>query len=167
MEAVDILGDDRSDGTAADELGNSTVTAVRLRISPGVVGLEAAPPGFTPSLVGGEEIREIDRRHLCPDPAGAAEIGNPRLGADAGTSEDNSLTGALDDAGELGDLMIDRHSGSLANQPRRAKLAVRSWRDERSHRLSRGRRICRRARLRTRHCRAQTRPYADRCGAAA
>src|SRR6516164_11426885 len=146
MEAVDILGDDRSDGTAADELGNSTVTAVRLRISPGVVGLEAAPPGFAPSFLGGEEIRKIDRLHLCPDPAGAAEIGDPRLRANARAGEHDGLARPVDNSSELGYLMIVRHAGSLANQPRRAKFGVRSLRDGRSHCLSRVRRVCRRAR---------------------
>jgi hypothetical protein len=34
MEALDILGDHRSDGTAAAELGDGTVAAVRLRVPP-------------------------------------------------------------------------------------------------------------------------------------
>jgi len=146
MEPVDVLGDHRSGGAAAHELGNRTMTAVRLRVAPGVVGLETATPGFAPGLLGGEKIREVDRRHLGPNPARAAEIGNSRFGADAGASEDDGLAGPVDEAGELGDLIIDRHHRSLANPPRRAKLAVRSWRDERTHRLSRGRRVCRRAR---------------------
>ena len=146
MEPVDVLGDHRSGGAAAHELGNRTMTAVRLRVAPGVVGLETATPGFAPGLLGGEKIREVDRRHLGPNPARAAEIGNSRFGADAGAGEDDGLAGAVDDAGKLGDLMIDRHARSLANPSRRAKLAVRSWRDERAHRLSRGRRVFRRAR---------------------
>src|SRR5271165_4464805 len=68
MEAVDVLGDHRSGGTAADELGNGAMPAVRLRVSPGVIGFEAAPPSFAPSFLGGKEIREIDWRHLGPDP---------------------------------------------------------------------------------------------------
>ena len=142
MEPVDVLGDHRSGRAAADERGDGAVPAVRLCVAPGVVGLEAPPPGFAPGFLRREKIRKIDRCHLCPDPAGAAKIGDPRLGADAGTGEDDGLVRPFDDAGELGDLMIVRHRRSLANQLRRAKLAVRSWRDERTHRLSRCRRVC-------------------------
>src|SRR6516225_11855154 len=136
----------RGSGTTANELGDGTVAAVRLRIAPGVVGLEAPPPGFAPGFLGGQKIRKIDRRHLGPDPAGATEIGDPRLRANARTGEHDGLARPVDNASELGYLMIVRHAGSLANQPRRAKFGVRSLRDGRSHCLSRVRRVCRRAR---------------------
>ena len=106
MKAIDVLGNDGRGGAAADQFGDGTVAAVRLRIAPGVIGFEAAPPGLTPGILGGEEIREINRRHLCPDAARAAKIRDPRLGADASTGEDHRLAGPLDNAGELGKLMI-------------------------------------------------------------
>ena len=50
MEPVDVLGDNRSSRTAANELGNGAVTAVRLCSAPGIVSLEAAPPSFAPGF---------------------------------------------------------------------------------------------------------------------
>src|SRR5260370_361885 len=79
-----------------------------------------------PRRIRGEAVREIDRRHARPDPSGAAEVWNSRLGADARTGEYHSLARALDRPGELRDLMSDRHAGSLANDWRRAKPRVRS-----------------------------------------
>ena len=63
-----------------------------------------------------------------------------------GAGKGDGLTSPLDEADEFGYLMINRHAGSLANQSRRAKPGMRSWHGERSHRLSRCRRICRRTR---------------------
>ena len=129
MQTVDILGDNRGGRAAADEFGDGTVAAVRLCVAPGVIGLEAAAPSFAPGFFRGEKIRKIDWRHLCPDPARAAEIGDPELGADAGTGEDDGLAGPFDDAGELGDLVINWHAGSLANQrATRQARGVRSLR---------------------------------------
>src|SRR5262245_56007054 len=105
------------------------MAAVRASISPGVVRLEAATPGFAPGFVRREKIREIDRRHLCPDPAGAAEIGDPRLGADASSGEYDRLPCAFDDAGKLGNLMIDRHSREFGKSvaTRQVPRAILAW----------------------------------------
>src|SRR5215470_15367563 len=124
MKPVDVLGDDRGYRAAAGQFGDRTMAAIGLGVAPHVVGLEAPAPGFAPGFFGGEKIRKIDRRHFRPDAAGAAEIWDAGLGADAGSGEDDGLACTLDETGEFGDLIIDRHAASLANQSRLAKFPV-------------------------------------------
>ncbi len=126
VQTVDILRDHGSDCAAADQLGDGAVTPVGGRGAKSLLHREAPPPGFAPRLLGGEKIREVDRRHAGPDPAGAAEIGNARLGADAGSGKDDSAARPHDRSGEVGNFSIDCHAASLANWPRRAKPGVRS-----------------------------------------
>jgi hypothetical protein len=128
VQAVDILRYNGSDRAAADQLRNGAVTAVWGCCAKSLIHCKTPPPGFAARLLGGEKIREVDRRHAGPDPAGAAEIGNARLGADAGSGKDDRAARSRDRSSELGNFSIDRHAVSLANVPRRAKLGVRSWR---------------------------------------
>src|SRR5438477_6656464 len=115
VQTVDILRDHGSGGAAADELRNGAVTAVRGRCAKGLLHCKAPLPSFAPRLLRGEEIRKVDRRHARPDPAGAAEIGNPRLGTDPGSGKDDGAARPRYRSGELGNFSIDGHAGSLAN----------------------------------------------------
>ena len=101
------------------------MTAVGGRCAKGLLHREAPPPGFAPRFLRGEEIREVDRRHAGPDPAGAAKIGNPGFGADPGSGEHDGAARPRDRPGELGNFWVDGHAAILANAPRRAKPAVR------------------------------------------
>src|SRR5262245_62819207 len=100
MQAVDVLGDDRRDRTAADELGDGAVTAVRLRFAKGVLHRKAPSPGLAPRLLRSEKVRKVDRRHARPDSTGAAEIGDPRFSAYAGAREDDGAACPGDRLGE-------------------------------------------------------------------
>src|SRR5437763_4973677 len=115
VQTVDILRDHGSGGAAADELRDGAVTAVRGRCAKGLLHCKTPSPSFAPRLLRGEEIRKVDRRHTGPDPAGAAEIGNARLGADACSGKDDGAARPRDRSGELGNIWIYGHSGSLAN----------------------------------------------------
>ena len=66
VQPVDVLGDDGADLAAAHQRSDGAVAAVGLgRAQRSSLGREAAPPGLPPRLLGGEEIVEIDRRHLA------------------------------------------------------------------------------------------------------
>ena len=79
VQPVDVLGDDRRDLAAPHQRVDRAVAAIGLGRLEDVLHLEAAAPGFAPRLLGGEELVEIDRRHLGPDAAGAAEIGDAAI----------------------------------------------------------------------------------------
>src|SRR5258708_2980377 len=66
-----------------------TVAGIGLGRLEKLLHLEAATPGLAPRLLRGEKLIEIDRRHLGPNAAGAAEIGDAAFGADAGAGEDD------------------------------------------------------------------------------
>src|SRR5207245_2279630 len=85
------------------------VAPIRLGRLENILHREAPPPGFAPRFLGGEELVEIDRRHLRPDAARAAEVGDPRLGADAGAGEDHRTLRPLDQLGEGGDAIVVVH----------------------------------------------------------
>src|SRR5690349_7117486 len=102
VQPVDILRDHGGGRAAADQLGDGAMAAVRGSCAKGLLHCEASPPSLAPRLLRGEEIRKVDRRHAGPDPAGAAEIGNARLGADPGTGKDDSAARPGNRSGELG-----------------------------------------------------------------
>src|SRR6184192_3929634 len=93
------------------------VTAIGFGRLEGVLHDEAASPGFAARSLRGEELVEIDRRHLCPDPARAAEIGNARLGADAGAGEHNDALRLGEHTGERGGSGVVAHRATLAKPP--------------------------------------------------
>src|SRR6266700_806908 len=82
VQPVDILGDDGVDLAAAHQRIDGTMAAIGLGRAKLVFHRKAAAPGLAPCRLGGEEIVEINGRHPCPDAARAAEIRDPRLGAD-------------------------------------------------------------------------------------
>ena len=104
MQPVDVLGDDGADLAAPHQRVDGAVAAIGLGAAESVLHRKAAPPGLAPRLLGGEELVEIDRRHLRPDAAGAAEIGDAGFGADAGAGEHDGAARLGDQAGERGDL---------------------------------------------------------------
>ena len=94
-------------GPARDQRGDGAVAAVGLRLHNRVVGGELLPPVLTPALGGSDEGAELDRPDLGPQPARAAEIGNPRFGADAGAGEHHGAARPLDQTAEAADLGVD------------------------------------------------------------
>ena len=106
--------------------GDRAMAAVGLRGAKGLLHREAAPPGLAARLLRGEEIGEVDRRHLGPDAAGAAEVGDARFGADAGAGKDDGAARFVDHAGEFGDVGVIGHGVIVANAPRRAKFLRRA-----------------------------------------
>ena len=115
MQAVDVLGDDRTDPAALLELGEGAVTIVGLRAG-SVVGKAAdARPRRAPEAPWGRRERIEPERVELPDPRrvspecvdgrdlgrvvprpdafGGAEVRNPRLGADAGAREHHTVAG--------------------------------------------------------------------------
>ena len=90
VQAVDILGDDGGDLALAHQPRHRAVAAVGLGGAHQRVAGEAPPPGFAPAHGGGRQKSwKIDRLHLVPDAARAAEIGDAGFGADAGAREDD------------------------------------------------------------------------------
>ncbi len=124
MQTVDVLGDNRRDLAAPHQRVDRAVAAIGLGRLEDVLHREAAPPGFAARLLRGEELVEINRRHLRPDAARAAEIGNARLGADAGAGKDDDALRLGDQAGERGNSGIVAHRATLAKPPGRAKHVV-------------------------------------------
>jgi hypothetical protein len=110
VQTVDILRDHRSDRAAAHQLGDGAVTPVRGRCAKSILHCKTPPPGFAARLLRGEKIREVDRRHAGPDPAGAAEIGNSGLGADPGSGKDDGTARPRDRSGKLGNISIGGHA---------------------------------------------------------
>ena len=96
MQVVDVLRDDCARLAGSDQLRDRVVAAVRLRADPAVAIVEAAAPGLAPLLLGSDEFLEVDRLHPRPDAAGAAEVGNAALGADAGAGEEEGAAAALE-----------------------------------------------------------------------
>ena len=87
------------------------VAAIGLGGAEDILHRKAAAPGLAPRLLGGQEIVEIDRRHLGPDAARAAEIGDAGLGADPGAGKDDGAFRLVDQAGESRHALGLRHDG--------------------------------------------------------
>ena len=96
MKSVDVLGDHGRGGAALDQGGNRAVPAVGSGLENRIVGGELLPPVAAALFGGGEEVGELDRLDFRPQAAGAAEIGNPRFGADAGAGEDHRPAGPIE-----------------------------------------------------------------------
>src|SRR5699024_545443 len=75
---------------------------VRLLADQAALTAEYAPPGLAARLGRSHEIVELNRLHARPDAAGAAKIGNTRLGGHAGASEDHDALGGADQSGQPG-----------------------------------------------------------------
>ena len=125
VQPVDILRDDGAGLAAPHQRIDRAVAAIGLRAAEVILHREAAPPGLAPRLLGRQELVEIDRRHLRPDAAGAAEIGDAGLGADAGAGEHDRAARLVDQAGERGNLAVGSHGASLANPAPAAKSGRR------------------------------------------
>ena len=110
VQPVDILGDDGGDLAAPHQRIDRAVAAVGFGRLEDVLHREAPPPGFAARLLGGQELVEIDRRHLRPDAARAAEIGYAGLGADAGAGEHDGAARLLDQPLQRGDFWIVSHA---------------------------------------------------------
>ena len=89
VQPVHILRDHAAGLAAFDEFGDGAVAPVGLGLLDHGVSCELARPGLAPGLLGGDEIAEIDRLVLVPDPARRAEIRDSRFGADAGARKDH------------------------------------------------------------------------------
>src|SRR5262249_14019455 len=64
---------------------------------------ETPPPRLVACLLAGQEGIERNRRHLGPDAAGRAKIGNAALGGDAGAGEWHDRLAGLDEIAQPGD----------------------------------------------------------------
>jgi hypothetical protein len=102
VQPVDVLGDHRRDLAAPHQRIDRAMAAVGERRPEDLLHREAPPPGFAARLLRGEELAEIDRRHLRPDAAGAAKIGDSGFGADAGAGEHDGAARRSDHAGKRG-----------------------------------------------------------------
>ena len=77
MQIVDILRDDRGHLSALYKICNGVMARIRGRADPARRAIEHARPGFAALVAGSNEVLIINRLHLAPDAARAAEIGNP------------------------------------------------------------------------------------------
>ena len=156
MQPVDVLGDDRRRRAAADQRSDRAMAAVGRRGAKGLLHRKAPAPGLAARLLRGEKIGEIDRRHLGPDAAGAAEIGDARFGADAGAGKDDGAARLARSAGRVRRCRDPMACASLSqNSGHAPSLGVRDCADhEGAHRLSRRRGLHRRTRRGAGHRRA-------------
>ena len=122
MQAVDVLRDDRAHPALLDEAGERTVAGVGRRALERRMGRELAPPGLAARLCRGEEVAELDRLVPGPDAPGRAEIGNARLGGDAGAGEGDDVVRLGDHAPQRVDGV--RRSGSDTVPPSPITLRI-------------------------------------------
>ena len=100
VEPVDVLGHHAQQLAAPLQLDQRQVGRVRLGGGDDRIGLEAAPPGLASGLGARQEVGVLDRRVPIPDAAGAAEVRDAGLGADAGPGERHDPPRAGDQLGE-------------------------------------------------------------------
>src|SRR6185312_4644676 len=96
VQVVDVLGDDRLRLAGRHQARAGVVAGVRLAAGPAGATGEGAIPRLATLGLAADEIPEVDRAHLAPDPARTAEIGNAGLCGNAGPGEDRHAPRALD-----------------------------------------------------------------------
>src|SRR5262245_50942632 len=101
MQTVDVLRDDVSRLPSPDEFGDRAVAAIRFGLLKCLVRRDFAPPGLAAHVNGGNEVAKLDRLILCPEPAGAAEVGYAGLGAHASAGENADAAALLNHLAEL------------------------------------------------------------------
>jgi len=112
MQVVDVLRDHRAHLAARHQPCDRRMAGVGFGPGPAGGSGESAAPGFAPSGLAADEFVEIDRLHLAPDPAGAAEVRHAGLCGNASAGKDHRAPRSLNQFGKFGAVShgsIDQH----------------------------------------------------------
>ena len=106
----------------ADQPRHRVMAGIRLGAGPAHRAGEGAVPGFAALVLAGDEFLIIDRLHLAPDAAGAAEIGHARFGRDAGAGEDHGARDCASRRASSSALLEGRHGAHHSARKRRCPI---------------------------------------------
>src|SRR4051812_9223760 len=148
MEIVDVLGDDPRNLARLIERSQRAVAAAGFGPAELFLHCKTPPPALVPHVLAGQEVAEVDRLHLGPDPAGRPEVRYPAFRGDAGAGEGHHHLRLLHQLAQPGDTslkigrdhllrVLDRRTAgtdpSIAKRRMssrtglRKRLAVSSW----------------------------------------
>src|SRR5262249_21876582 len=96
-------GDHARNLASTIEARQGQVSAAGLRAAELLLHREPPPPGFAAHLRAGEEVAEVDRPHLGPDPIRRTKVGNAALGRNPGAGERNDRARPLEQLGQAVD----------------------------------------------------------------
>ena len=103
MQPVDVLGDDAGDLALGNEMRDCAMSAVWLSLLEHLFEGQLAAPSLATHVFPRKKVIKVDRLIGGPEAAGAAEIGNPGFGADAGAGKDDDSAACFEKLGQVVD----------------------------------------------------------------